>query len=285
MGNTAIRIKSFLYVSGKYAYGVMGSLIVLLGLLSEADFSRPTFSHWPEGILGIVVSLKDYSLMLYIIIVALFFYSLLAKRAGDPWIREKIQYLIDGVRDRLYEDFGTDRLDEHRVTLFKRTGFAWKICRPGSRKHWPYGAGYFPWSGWLMPVLRSGHTAQTSSSAFLAPTSGELSHKVNGVVERAWASKNTIVVDNLNEIRQDSALRTKENYARKTFCDIDWVERCLDQKRQPPRSIGAIPIEVHGKIWGALVLDSKAPHGVTNEKIANFKLTAGMIGQLLEKNL
>ena len=284
MGNTTIRIKKLLYVSGKYAYGVMGSLIVLWGPLSEADFSRPPFSHWPEGILGIVVSLKDYSLMLYGLIVVLFFYSLLAQRAGDPWIREKIQYLIDGVRDRLYEDFGTDRLDEHRVTLFKRTGFAWKIRRPGSRKYWPYGAGYFPWSGWLMPVLRSGHTAQTSSSAFLAP-SGKLSHKVKGVVGRAWASKNTIVVDNLNEIRQDSALKTKKTYASKTFCEIDWVERCLGQNRQPPRSIGAIPIEVHGKIWGALVLDSKAPQGVTNEKIANFKLTAGMIGQLLEKNL
>ena len=262
----------------------MGSLIVLLGLLSEADFSRPPLSHWPEGISGIAVSLKDQSLMLYVIIVALFFYSLLAQRAGDPWIREKIQYLIDGVRERLYEDFGTDRLDEHRVTLFKRKGFAWKIRRPGSRKYWPYGADYFPWSGWLMPVLRSGHTAQTSASAFLAP-SGELSHKVKGVVGRAWASKNTIVVDNLSEIRQDSALRTKEIYARKTFCEIDWVERCLGQNRQPPRSIGAIPIEVHGKIWGALVLDSKAPHGVTDEKIANFKLTASMIGQLLEKNL
>ena len=78
MGNTTIRIKKFLYVSGKYAYGIMGSLIVLLGLLSGADLSRPTFSHWPEGILGIVASLKDHSLMLYVIIVALFFYSLLA---------------------------------------------------------------------------------------------------------------------------------------------------------------------------------------------------------------
>lgn len=170
------------------------------------------------------------------------------------------------------------------MTLFKRKSFAWKIRRPGSRKYWPYGAGYFPWSGWLMPVLRSGHTAQTSSSAFLAP-SGELSHKVKGVVGRAWASKNIIVVDNLSKIHQDSAPKTKETYARKTFCEIDWVERCLGRNRQPPRSIGAIPIEVHGEIWGALVLDSKAPHGVTDEKIANFKLTAGMIGQLLEKSL
>lgn len=72
----------------------MGGLIMLLGLLSGTDFSRPTFSHWPEGILGVVVSLKDYSLMLIVFIVVLYFYSLLAQRAGDPWIREKIQYLI-----------------------------------------------------------------------------------------------------------------------------------------------------------------------------------------------
>ncbi len=72
-------------------------------------------------------------------------------------------------------------------------------------------------------------------------------------------------------------------YANKTFCEAGVVDRYLAQNRTPPRSIGAIPIEVHGKIWGALVLDSKEPHGVSNEKTNQFKLTTNLIGQLLEK--
>ena len=100
---------------------------------------------------------------------------------------------------------------------------------------------------------------------------------------KAWASKTTIIVDSLKEIRQNSAIKTKKTYANKTFCDVSIVDRYLAQNRTPPRSVGAIPIEVHGKIWGALVLDSQEPDGVTEEKTNQFKLTTELIGQLLEK--
>ena len=136
--------------------------------------------------------------------------------------------------------------------------------------------------GWLVPVLRSGHTAQVSRSIFLAPSDGS-SHEVEGVVGKAWSSKSTVIVDQLKEIRDNSALRTRKTYATKTFSDVGFVDRYIAQNRTPPRSIGAIPIEVHGKIWGALVLDSQEPDGVTKEKTNQFKLTTNLIGQLLEK--
>ena len=144
---------------------------------------------------------------------------------------------------------------------------------------WSYGRGCH---GWLVPVLRSGHTAQVSRSIFLAPSGGS-SHEVEGVVGKAWSSKSTVIVDQLKEIRNNSALRTRKTYATKTFSDVGFVDRYIAQNRTPPRSIGAIPIEVHGKIWGALVLDSQEPDGVTKEKTNQFKLTTNLIGQLLEK--
>lgn len=275
------KIRKILYTTGSWA-NTAAIIPVLLGVFSEVDSSRLPFSSWPEVILRVIDYLNDWSLLLYALAVIMLAYGPLARKAGDPWIWEKIQYLIDGMRDRLWEDLESARMDEHRVTLFQRKSFVLFLMKPGASILWPYGLGCFPWSGWLVPVLRSGHTAQASRSIFLAP-SGGTSHKVEGVVGKAWASKTTIIIDSLNKIRQNSAIKTKKTYADKTFCDVDFVDRYLTQNRTPPRSIGAIPIEVHGNIWGALVLDSQEPDGVTKEKTNQFKLTTELIGQLLEK--
>lgn len=275
------RIRKILYTTGSWA-NTAAIIPVILGVFSEVDSSRLPFSSWPEVILRVIDYLNDWSLLLYALAIIMLIYGPLARRAGDPWIWEKIQYLIDGMRDRLWEDLESARMDEHRVTLFQRKSFVLFLRKPGASIFWPYGRGCFPWSGWLVPVLRSGHTAQVSRSIFLAP-SGDTSHKVEGVVGKAWASKTTIIVDSLKEIRQNSAIKTKKTYADKTFCDVDLVDRYLTQNRMPPRSIGAIPIEAHGKIWGALVLDSQEPDGVSKEKTNQFKLTTNLIGQLLEK--
>lgn len=275
------KIRKILYTTGSWA-NTAAIIPVILGVFSEVDSSRSPYSSWPAVILRAIDYLNDWSLPLYALAIMMLIYGTLARRAGDPWIWEKIQYLIDGMRDRLWEDLEAARMDEHRVTLFQRKSFVLFLRKPGASILWPYGRGCYPWSGWLVPVLRSGHTAQVSRSIFLAP-SGGTSHKVEGVVGEAWASKTTIIIDSLNKIRQNSAIKTKKTYADKTFCDVSIVDRYLAQNRTPPRSIGAIPIQVHGKIWGALVLDSQEPDGVTEEKTNQFKLTTDLLGQLLEK--
>ena len=274
-------IQKILYATGSWA-NIAAIIPAILGVFSEVDSSRSPYSSWPAVILRVTDYLNDWSLLLYTLVIVILIYGPLARRAGDPWVWENIQYLIDGMRDHIWEDFETARMDEHRVTLFQRKSFALFLRRPKSSMLWPYGRGCHPWSGWLVPVLRSGHTAQVSRSIFLAP-SGGTSHTVEGVVGKAWSSKSTIIINDLKKIHQDSALTTKRTYATKTFCDVGFVDRYLAQNRTPPRSIGAIPIEVHGKIWGALVLDSQEPHGVSNEKTNQFKLTTKLIGKLLER--
>ncbi len=226
--------------------------------------------------------LNQWSLPIYAVVVLLFVYGLIAKSAGDPWVWEKIQYLLDGMRARVYAGREQDRLDEHRITLFKRRAFVLRIRRPGAPWYWPYGKSCTPWAGWLVPVLRSGHTSQSTKSVFVAPR-GDTSHEVDGVVGQAWSRNQSVIVGDLAEMTPNSSDAEIEEYSRRTFCDKAIVSKYFSQGRTPPRSIGAIPIEVQGKIWGALVLDSKDPDGVTDESINNFILTAGFVGQLLEK--
>ena len=276
-------LKKVLYRTGSWAYYiatvVYGFLVFILEVI---DPSLEPYSNWPAMVLALIIHSQNWSLQLFILIGIFLIYSVAAKQVGDPWIWEKLQYLIDGMRENVYREFGDDRVDEHRVTLFQRKRFVMRLRRPDSSVLWPYGRGCYPWSGWLVPVLRSGHTAQISSAVFLAPT-GKDSHTVEGVVGKVWASKKIIVVDDLKEIRQTSADKTKKTYAKKTYCDVSVVERYLSQDRTPPRSIGAIPIDVHGKVWGALVFDSQALAGVTKEKMSHYTLTAGLMGRLLEK--
>ena len=176
-------LRKYLYMSGSWANSA-AIVPAILTVSSEVDSSRPPYNSWPELILRVIDYLNDWSFLLYTLVIVLLLYAPLAHRAGDPWLWEKIQYLIDGMRDRLWEDFENARMDEHRVTIFQRKSFVLFLKRPRTSMLWPYGQGCHPWSGWLVPVLRSGHTAQVSRSIFLAP-SGGTSHKVEGVVGKA----------------------------------------------------------------------------------------------------
>lgn len=280
------RLRKILYSSGTlFSYTAVAS-ITALGLISEIDPANAPHSTWPEPIKAAIVSINDWSLLGYSSALFFLLVGFLAKHAGDPWVWDKLQYLIDKMRDKVYDGYTQGRLDQHRVTLFKRRRFVLRIRRPGTSLIWPYGrctSRYcFPWEGWLVPVLRSGHTSQSTKSVFLAPH-GNNSHEVDGVVGQAWARNTTVIVNDLPELNSDSPPDLIEEYSRKTFCDSSIASMYFQQGRMPPRSIGAIPIEVTGSIWGALVLDSADPQGVTEESINNFTLTAGLIGQLLEK--
>ena len=73
---------------------------------------------------------------------------------GDPSNHAAICELLDRFRDGVFGDRSEDH-SHHRVTLFKHYGFH------------PLGFDFedrgWPWSGWLIPVARSGHTAQKTN--------------------------------------------------------------------------------------------------------------------------
>lgn len=82
---------------------------------------------------------------------------------------------------------------------------------------------------------------------------------------------------------ESSSEAQKSKYAKRTFTSLEYIERAIELKKPLPLSLGAMPVFVHGKIWGVLVLDSQSSDGVTEEVLDNFSLTVEIIGQLLEK--
>ena len=272
-----------IYKVGQWITPLATGVAVFPGVLANVDSQSPPYNTWPMMVLSAVKFLNDWSLLLYVIAAAMFFLGWLFQRVGNPWVWEKIQYLVDRIDKDVFKGLTRDRENRHRVTLFQRKRFVLRANQPGSFWFWSYGKGRHPWAGWLVPVSRSGHTAQTTRSIFYAPIDKN-SHKVEGVVGQAWAENSSIFVPDLPDIQQNSLdEKAKKEYAKKTWSDINLVNRYASREQPPPRSIGAVPIEVGGKVWGALVFDSKAPKGVTNRKAKKHTVTVSLIGQLLEK--
>jgi hypothetical protein len=79
---------------------------------------------------------------------------LVLTRVGDPVVVKAINVVLDEIRDGLWGDLDED-VHHHRVTLFKRKPFRLGfLLDDGGRVIGK------PWSGWLVPVARSGYATQ-----------------------------------------------------------------------------------------------------------------------------
>ncbi|MBV8214043.1 MAG: hypothetical protein JOZ08_12585 [Verrucomicrobia bacterium] len=146
----------------------------------------------------------------------------------------------------------TDTTHHKRVTLFqykKRITFR----DDGPTRHW-YFLG-FDWSGWLIPVQRSGHTTRRTSTAFWAPDAAD---KVQGIAGVTWANNQRSVREDLPDISQNSSTEDLKKYADDSWLTVEWLEKKLVRKGSGwPRALYGIPVEVEGKLWGVIVLDSR----------------------------
>jgi len=85
------------------------------------------------------------------------------------------------------------------------------------------------------------------------------------------------------------ASKTKLNeYARKTYVSVefleDWLERKASKGQSLPRAICGIPVEVKGEVWGVIVIDSRNPGELYKDAVMAFwKTTARTLSKLLEK--
>lgn len=252
----------------------------MIGLGAIMNVEEKTYKLWPAAAARAMAWLQENSFFLWL---TLGFVSILGwwfRRRGDPWVWDKLQILLDDFQRVAYRDFAADIRDHHRVTLFRHQKWHWRFRTCMTRGIWPWKPGRYPWSGWLVPVLRSGITSQNTRAVFLAPDDA---NSAEGVAGRAWGSNRILVVDDLPRITSTSGRTQVTRYARRTFCPEEIVRDYMGRGKDLPRSIGAIPIEVNNKMWGVLVLDSQNEHGVTEDVVNNFTLTVKIIGQMLEK--
>lgn len=270
--------RKFLYSASEYVYLTSTLAAAFIGWLNGVEKTEPWVKNRPV-VWSAIEYIQDHSFYLYIIIGTLIISSFFYRKIGDPWVIEKLQFILDEYQDKVFAANKAPK-DHDRVTIFKHE----KNCL--FKRHWSSTNFFIPWgnkpiiSNYLVPYLRSGHMSKNSSAIFYAPDGSD---KAEGVAAMAWAAKRSLVMSSLPEIVSGSSKREKEKYAKATKCDIALLEKYIKEGRQPPRSIAAIPIECNGSLWGVVVLDSRSPLGVTDESVDHYTLTVALIGHLLER--
>ncbi|NUQ01148.1 MAG: GAF domain-containing protein [Armatimonadetes bacterium] len=195
----------------------------------------------------------------------------LRARIGEPVTWRGVQETLDAVRDQIFEK--GQPAHQNRATLFRFVNWCWVMphCLDPERTLWrllkPTGKAWkpwtwrwscaeyrWPWSGWLVPVARSGHLTQKTKTRFLAPDDGQ----AEGVAGYAWTTKETVTICNLPDLNDESRIddNAVETYAAQTHTSVDWVRARRAQKGNFARSLVGIPVLVKQKPWGVIVVDS-----------------------------
>ena len=181
---------------------------------------------------------------------------------GPPWVWDTIHYLLDRFRDYVFEE-ESGPLHHHRVTLFKYVRVRFCFRR-------------WPWSGWLVPIERSGHTTRRSRTTFLAPDDAD---RAEGIAGQTWAQNRVVPLAKLPDINENPSCDALTEYARQTFVAEAWLQK----QRQHAHSFCGIPVEVKGKLWGVIVLDSRNPEAIDQNAIRFYSLIGRYLGKLLER--
>lgn len=266
------------FAMAEWFYIVGTALSAFLGWVNSVEGTEKWIVNRPV-LWRIIEYLQESSFYVYVIIGVLVIFGFIYRKIGDPWVVEKLKFILDEYQQKVFHANGAPQ-DHDRVTIFQHK----KNCI--FVRHWSAKRFFIPWgnkpplSDYLVPVLRSGHISQNTKAVFYAP---DESDRAEGVAARAWASNRSIILNNLPAMRSASPNRDVKNYAESTFCDVNMVRKYISEGRQMPRSIAAIPIDCGGKIWGVVVLDSRSPNGVTDESVQHYQLTVALIGQLLER--
>ncbi len=237
-------MRTYAYPGLKLAPSALAFVSAVTTATLKADVKTSTAQFGPY--IGGALALWQANAWVIILVStsAIIIFNFALRLIGEPWRWNAIQLVLDKFRDRVYlESFPKDPIHHHRVTLFKHVQFSARINA-------------WPWSGWLVPMARSGHTNQKSNSIFMAPDDAD---KAEGVAGIAWASKCTESISQLPEIDASSNHSLLLEYSKATNIDVKAVKLRVQRRRPNPRSLIAIPIEVNNRVRWIIVLDSRRP--------------------------
>ncbi len=189
---------------------------------------------------------------------------------GNPWAWDAIQKILDEFSHEVFKD-SRDPDDYHRVTLFKHRKWCWS-WNPSLMRNW------------LVAAARSGHLTKERIRRFRAPDDGEA---CQGVVGFAWRHRDWVLVPDdrvpLPSLNDTSPQDDIEKYANLCKVDPAWVTGQLQKRRPLAKSYAALRVQLRGKPWGVLVLDSRNPEPIDKEKLDRFKAYANLLTPLLER--
>ena len=243
-----------------------GAIVVF----STASYQAPGGStSWPNWLEGTALALRAWAFPVVPILLLVVAVAQEAKRRiGAPWEWETVQTILNYYRDSVFRRLKGDPHHYHRVTLFKYVSWRWPIFH----KRWPG-------IGWLVPVSRSGYTTQRTKALYRAPDNAD---KAEGIAGLAWSTGETRIVSNLPDITGTTVVESSyRKYANLTRLDIERVR----VERPKSRSLCGFPIRAKTDVWGVVVLDSRAPDGLTSTEYASHRDEQRMLAQFLGKIL
>lgn len=208
--------------------------------------------------------------------------KIVCSRLGAPWVWEIVQSMVGELNRQAFRNNANDPSHHHRVTLFKHVRCRFRVW-PWRSRFWPWGPGHWPCSGWLVPVARSGHTTQRTKTIFMAPD--EADH-AEGVAGKAWSCNGILHKSNLPDLYSDTSKENVAAYANETWLAEELVQKRMQEGLSLARSYLGIQIEVKGKRWGVIVLDSRKPDGILTPKgrgSESYSVMAKFLGRLLER--
>lgn len=249
------------YWLGKFQLGI-GAAVVIFGATLKADaaasgWARPAVTWMQENAWWVVACGP--------LLVALI--QVVRRRAGNQWAWAAMQKILDEFRHDVFGELESDPVHYHRVTLFRfRKNPVW------------------PKNRWLVAVARSDHVTQGGIQKFQVPDDGD---KCQGVAGRAWLLKEWVRVPNDGDIlaipltQNDNQLI--KDYAKKTHMSEEWVRNQISRNKKLAKSYAAVVVQLHGKPWGVLVLDSRGDGTITPKKCKGFSDVLKVLTPLLER--
>lgn len=214
--------------------------------------------------------------IIYLVFLLAFLYGKWLVRKSNPIIWKALQVQIDKLQVIAFPNYAEDINDNHRVTLFKFT----QKCKSKPTKE--YKKRLTKNSGWLIPVIRSGHTGKDTSAKFFAPDSG---NDAEGIVGKCWSSDNVQYQENLPKIIVTSGEQRKRAYCHRSNMPRSLLDEYVKNGKCLAQNILAIPLMTRtGERWGVIVFDSMEPNGVDKiQAEQSFYTVAETLGVLVEE--
>jgi hypothetical protein len=188
--------------------------------------------------------------------------------AARRWIEKQtlwplVKSTLEDFKSRIYP--AADPQFRHRITLFRYSPWVWRW-----RAFRQFGF------GWVYIVERTGHTTQNSRTIFRAPNDPD---GAEGMAGTTWACNQLQAIETLPDLAASGWENLAATYAADTCCPLDEIRR----RRPKSRSFCGIPVEVKGKVWGVLVIDSRDPTLPKKLISTHYQTAAKHLGRLLER--
>lgn len=256
---------------GKWSCVIAVFGVAVIGLLVR-PFSAIIWPIWAVDAQSYMRDNAGWILTALSAIVLLF--GVLCETIQEPRFWRAIQLIVDVFQRDVFQKFQEDRIDDHRVTLYKFRQWHFRSCFRGLEGHPPC----WPWSGWLKPIVRSGARAR-GRTVFLARDAG----RSEGIVGAAFYAQGTIE-KTLPSLDGDSSDEAVTEYADAGFVSPKWIRTRLKKGEPLACYLVAMRIEIQHKPWGVLMIDTRSQKLPKPEvAIHKFEIVHTVLQILLEK--